>query len=146
VTRLPGPDKDSRMPGGTGPATTPGEASVPQYLLAVHTPGEAEYESPYATPEAMEAAFAAVGAFNEALQEAGAWVFAGGLLPPASAAVVRADAAGPRWQSGPYVTSGDRVSGMWVIEVADEATARDWAERATVACGNPVEVRPFAGG
>lgn len=119
---------------------------MPQYLLAVHTPGETEYDSPYATPEDMQAAFEAVGAFNEAVQAAGAWVFAGGLQPPATAAVVRVEGAGPQWRPGPYVASGDRISGMWVIEADDDAAARAWAERATAACGNPVEVRPFMGG
>lgn len=118
---------------------------MPQYLLAVHTPGEAEYDAPYATEADMQAAFAAVGAFNADLLAAGAWVFAGGLQPPASAAVVRSERGASQWAPGPFVASGDRISGLWVIEVADEETARDWAERASAACGNPVEVRPFQG-
>jgi hypothetical protein len=64
-----------------------------QYLLAVH----GDETAPPPSPEAMQEAFAAVDAFNAELEASGAWVFAGGLQPPGTATVVRADQG--RWCS-----------------------------------------------
>lgn len=58
---------------------------MPQYLLSVH----GSEGSPYATPEDMERAFRDVSALNGEIQAAGAWVFAGGLMPASTARVVR---------------------------------------------------------
>ena len=49
------------------------------YLLAVHGPVERAEYGDYGSKEAMEAAFAATGAFNDRLKAEGYWVFAGGL-------------------------------------------------------------------
>jgi len=110
-----------------------------QYLLAVH--GSAE--NPYRTPEEMQQAFAAVGAFNADLQARGSWVFAGGLLPASSAKVVRVKDGAVLRTDGPYLESKEHIGGFWVVDVADEAAALDLAEKATIACLNAVEVRPF---
>lgn len=47
--------------------------------LAVHGPAVMDEFGNYGSKEEMEAAFAAVGAFNDKLQADGCWVFAGGL-------------------------------------------------------------------
>jgi len=55
-----------------------------QYLLAVH-----HADAFPLPPEELRESLADTGAFNAKLTEAGAFVFAGGLLPAESATVVR---------------------------------------------------------
>ena len=88
---------------------------------------------------------AMTGAFNEELTAAGAWVFAGGLHSTSSATVVRASDGDVSMTDGPYAESKEQMGGFWVIKAADLDAALDWAGKATVACGAPVEVRPFHG-
>jgi hypothetical protein len=110
-----------------------------QYLLSVH----GSEASPYATPEDMERAFREVGALNTRLQEEGAWVFAGGLLPASSAKVSRIRDGALLHTDGPYLESKEHIGGFWVIDVADDAAAMAWADLATAACQGAVEARPF---
>ena len=110
-----------------------------QYLMSVHNDGR----SPYATEEDMHRAFAATGAFNDELQAAGAWVFAGGLEPASTAKVVRRRDGALERTDGPYLESKEHIGGFWIIEACDEAEALAWAEKGAVACEGDVEVRPF---
>jgi len=112
-----------------------------QYLLSVHNAGR----SPYATEQDMHRAFAATGIFNEELQTAGVWVFAGGLEPASTAKVVRRRDGALERTDGPYLESKEHIGGFWIIEATDEAEALAWAEKGAVACEGDVEVRPFQG-
>jgi hypothetical protein len=113
---------------------------VTQYLLSVHGVEGA----PQPDPQEMADTYDAVADFNAELQTAGAWVFAGGLQPPGSAAVVRASAQGDVLiTDGPFAEGKEHVGGVWVIEVPDRDAAMAWAGKATMACRLPVEVRPF---
>jgi len=110
-----------------------------QYLLSVPMiDGE-----PPRPPDDMQRAYERVARFNEQLRSAGAWVFAGGLLPSSSATVVRADGGEVLVTDGPFSESKEHIGGVWVIEAADLDAALAWAIEATRACGEPVEVRPF---
>ena len=108
-----------------------------QYLLSVHT----SYEP--APPEVMEQAYGQVDKFNAEVQSAGAWVFAGGLHPPSTATVVRAQGGDVITTDGPYTETKEQLGGFWVIEAADLDAALAWAAKASNACMAPVEVRPF---
>ncbi|HSN07308.1 MAG TPA: YciI family protein [Candidatus Angelobacter sp.] len=110
-----------------------------QYLLSVH----GSEDSPYATEEDMQRAFADVDRLNAEMLASGAWVFAGGLQPASTASVVRVRDGAIDRTDGPYLESKEHIGGFWVIEAADDAAAIAWAERATVACQGAVEVRPF---
>jgi hypothetical protein len=110
-----------------------------QYLLSVH--GVDGTEPPSA--EVMGKIRASVNAFNGAVQAAGAWVFAGGLEPPSTAAVVTAGDSRVLTTDGPFIEGKEHIGGFWVIEVADRDAALDWAARASAACLGPVEVRAF---
>ena len=112
-----------------------------EYLLSVHNADE----SPYATEADLERAFAATGALNEEMRQAGVWVFAGGLDWSYKAKVVRVRDGALERTDGPYLESKEHIGGFWVLDVADEAEAIAWAEKATVACEGAVEVRPFQG-
>lgn len=89
--------------------------------------------------------FKQVEAFNQEVQAAGAWVFAGGLHPASSATVVRAHEGDVSMTDGPYAESKEQMGGFWVIDVPDLDTALDYARRGSAACEGPVEVRPFQG-
>jgi hypothetical protein len=110
-----------------------------QYLLAVHmvegepAPSEAEMQQSYKT----------VGAFNRELMASGEWVFAGGLLPPDTATVVRAQGGKVVTTDGPFAESKEQIGGFWVIKAADLDAALAIAARGSEACGRPVEIRPF---
>jgi len=109
------------------------------YMLAVHmTEG-----TPIPSEEEIQQAYRDTDAFNAELQAAGAWVFGGGLLPPDTATVVRAQGGKVVTTDGPFAETKEQLGGFWVIKVADLDAALEYASRASEACRNPVEVRPF---
>jgi hypothetical protein len=110
-----------------------------QYLISVH---HAE-GGPDLSDSEMQESFALVDAFNQELRASGSWVFAGGLKAPSTATVI--DATGPDVliTDGPYVETKEQLGGFWIIEAPDLDAAMDLAKRGSVACKNPVEVRPF---
>jgi hypothetical protein len=110
-----------------------------QYLLAVHmVEGQ-----PLPAEDEMQRAYKQVDAFNAELQSAGAWVFAGGLHPPTTATVVRAQGGQVVTTDGPFAETKEQLGGFWVVKAADLDAALDWAAKGSAACGAPVEVRPF---
>jgi len=109
-----------------------------QYLLSVYHP-----EGGIPEPEVMEKITADVDALNTELQQAGAWVFAGGLYPSSTATVVRVDGGDVLVTDGPFVEGKEHVGGFWVIKTPDLDSALEWGRKATRACTVPIEVRPF---
>jgi hypothetical protein len=71
--------------------------------------------------DVMQRAFEQTARLNEEMMAAGAWVFGGGLLPADAATVVEANGDEFLMTDGPFTES----------------------KKATVACGERVEVRPF---
>lgn len=115
------------------------------YLLSVHGPAERTEFGNYGSKEAMEAAFAATGAFNEKLRAEGYWVFAGGLEPASTATVVDGQGETPVMTDGPYLETKELIGGFWVIEAPDLDVALRLAAEGSRACRGKVEVRPFEG-
>ena len=115
---------------------------MPQYLISVCH--DDNYEVDFSTPDAQDRV-AQVGAFNDELQEASAWVFAAGLHPASSATVVRSSGGVVSMTDGPYAETKEQMGGFWMIEVADLDAALEWAGKASAACEGPVEVRPAQG-
>ncbi len=111
-----------------------------QYLLSVHGNEEDFAAVP---PEDMEKAYKQVDVFNAELQEAGVWVFAGGLHPASTATVVRAQGGEVITTDGPYAETKEQLGGFWIITAADLDVALGWAAKAATACMAAVEVRPF---
>ena len=110
-----------------------------QYMLSVH-----DVEgTPMPAPEVMQKMYADVDALNAEMQSAGVWVFAGGLYPPSTATVVKVQDGDVLTTDGPFAEGKEHVGGFWVIKALDLDAALAWAAKATVACGAPVEVRPF---
>lgn len=110
-----------------------------QYLLAVYmVEGQ-----PEPSPEEMQKAFADVDTLNAKLQADGAWVFGGGLHPADTATVVKTQGGDVLTTDGPFPEAKEQLGGFWVINAPDLDAALAWASQATVACRQPVEVRPF---
>jgi hypothetical protein len=127
------------MKGRCGAGPDEGSTDMTQYLLAVHmVEGE-----PTPSDDDMQRAYKEVNAFNAELQSAGAWVFAGGLHPPTTATVVRAQGGQVLTTDGPFAETKEQLGGFWIITAPDLDAALAWAAMGSAACGGPVEVRPF---
>ena len=90
----------------------------------------------------MQAAYRRVGAFNEELTAAGAFVFAGGLQPAATSKTLRVQGEDVEVADG-GVASDEPLGGFWVIDVESEDDAMRWARDGALACRETVVVRPF---
>ena len=112
-----------------------------QYLLSVHHEGD----YPDAASEDMQRMFKQVEAFNQSLQESGAWVFAGGLHPKETATTVRYKDGSTLVTDGPWSETKEQLGGFWVIEAEDLDAALELARQGAAACEGDVEVRPFQG-
>jgi hypothetical protein len=119
----------------------PKEKTMTQYFLSL--PHDSAEEPTMATMDAAELqeVFAAVDAFNNALQEAGAWVFAGGLNPPSTATTVDNTGDTPVLTGGPFAEAKEYLGGFWIIEAENDDAAIEWTKRASRALQSRVEVR-----
>ena len=113
-----------------------------QYLMSVWH--DEDYVVDFSSEEAQQN-MARVGAYNEELMSAGAWVFGGGLHPASSATALRPSGGDVSMTDGPYAETKEQMGGFWVIEAADFDAALEWAAKAAVASDGPVEVRPTQG-
>jgi hypothetical protein len=105
-----------------------------QYLVSVIHDSAA-----LATPTEM----AAIDVFNEGLQAAGNWVFAGGLGSPSTATVIDNRRGEAVFTDGPFLESKEYLAGFWIIEAPDLDVALKLATEGSKACNRKVEVRPF---
>lgn len=113
-----------------------------QYLISVWH--DEDYEVDFTSDDAQRRV-AQVGKFNEDLETAGAWVFAGGLHPASSATVIRSAGDDVSMTDGPYAESKEQMGGFWIVEAADMDAALEWGRQGAAACEGPVEVRPLQG-
>ncbi|MEV0611828.1 YciI family protein [Nonomuraea sp. NPDC050404] len=94
-------------------------------------------------PAELAEMIAAVDAFNTGLQEAGAFVTAGGLQPPSSATTVDYSGDSPVLTPGPSIEAKEYLGGFWIIEAENDDVAIEWTKQASRALRSRVEVRPF---
>jgi hypothetical protein len=111
---------------------------MPQYLLALHKADDDELSD-----EEMRQVWAGVNELADRMTDAGAYVFKSGLLPAASATVVRQSGGEFLITDGPYAETKEHLAGFWIINAADLDEALEWAKLATAAELRPIEVRPF---
>jgi hypothetical protein len=112
---------------------------MPEYMLSVH---HAEGD-PMPSGEEVQRAFEEVDAFNSRLQEAGVWVFAGGLMPIETATTVDNSGGEEIVVDGPFAETKEWLGGFWIITAPDLDAALRWAQEGSRACAGKVEVRPF---
>jgi hypothetical protein len=114
-----------------------------QYLLSAHTV-EGQVRDPM-TEEEMRQFMERVGAVEEEMKSAGAWLFSGRLHPPDTATVVRMSDGDVLTTDGPFAESKEHLGGFYIIEAEDLDAALAWAAKVTAAVNAPIEVRPFSG-
>jgi hypothetical protein len=110
-----------------------------QYLLSVHMVEGAEMPP----PDVIQRMYKDVDAFNQKLQDQGSWVFAGGLQAADTATVVRVQNGEVLTSDGPFAEAKEHLGGFWIVNAPDLDAALALAAEGSVACGAPVEVRPF---
>ena len=110
------------------------------YLLSIQQP-----DGGPPPPEFLEPIMRDVGAVNDELKAAGAWVFAGGLHAPSTATVVRFRDGDVLTTDGPFAEGKEHIGGFTIIKAPDLDAALEWGRRLTRATTLPVEVRPFQG-
>ncbi|PRX96321.1 YciI family protein [Allonocardiopsis opalescens] len=113
------------------------------YLLSIYQPGLAGEAPP---PEVLEPIMRDVEAVNQEIRAAGAWVFSGGLHPPTSATVVKAQGSDVLTTDGPYLEGKEHIGGFTVITADDLDAALEWGRRLARATTLPIEVRPMQEG
>jgi hypothetical protein len=113
-----------------------------QYLLALYR----DY-GVRVPPERSQQVWAGVNELGDKLEEAGAFVFKGGLQGGGeSATVVRQSGGDFLLTDGPYTETKEHLAGFWIINAADLDEALEWAKLAAAAEQRPIEVRPLFGG
>lgn len=94
------------------------------------------------TPEWFASRGPLANAVVEEIKAAGAYVFAAGVDPDlGNAAHADATSGALHVADEPYAATGERIGGLTIVEVDDDAAARHWAGRLAEACGWPQEVR-----
>ena len=89
----------------------------------------------------FEAVINAMGAYNEAMTDAGILIGGDGLTDAAQGSVVEFTADAPIVTDGPYGEAHELFNGFWTIQVATKEEAVEWASRAPLGVGNKIEVR-----
>lgn len=114
---------------------------MPLFLVTLHRPQGFDHAR-HLTPAVRRD----IDAVNEAMVAAGVRVFVGGLRPAGEARSVRLSPTGdPAVSHGAYLRTDSELDGLWILKVADLATAVHWGQQAARACRGDVEVRPFYG-
>ncbi|GAB1510149.1 YciI family protein [Actinophytocola sp. KF-1] len=109
-----------------------------QYLLSIYQPEGTP------APEVLEPIMRNLDALNQEMRAAGAWVFAGGLHPPASATVLRATGDDVLVTDGPFIEAKEFLGGFTVVQAEDLDAALGWGRKlAAVLAPLAIEVRPF---
>jgi hypothetical protein len=109
-----------------------------QYLLTVYQP-----DGPPPPAEELERIMAGLDDLNRELRAAGAWVFAGGLHPPATATVLRASGDEVLVTDGPFTEGKEHIGGFTIIRAPDLDAALEWGRKLARVVTLPIEVRPF---
>jgi hypothetical protein len=110
-----------------------------QYLLSVCYPAGSSQPS----PDALKKIMSDVLGVRQEMQDAGIWVFSGGLHPASSATVLRQQGGEIVTTDGPFVESKEQIGGITIVKLPDLDAALAWAGKLARATTTPIEVRPF---
>ena len=109
-----------------------------QYLLSVYQP---DGDPP--PPEILDKVMRDVGAWDQELKAAGAWVFTAGLHPPSTATVVRLRDGEMLTTDGPFAEGKEHIGGFTIIKAPDLDAALGWGRKLARVTTLPIEVRPL---
>jgi hypothetical protein len=115
---------------------------MPQYLLSVHSV-DGEPREPM-TEAQVQQFMKQIGALEEEMKSAGAWVFSGRLHEPDTATVVRMSEGEVLTTDGPFAESKEHLGGFYIIKAEDLDAGLAWGSKTTAIVGKPIEVRPFS--
>jgi len=111
------------------------------YLLATYAVAGEVPGAPH-SPEEMQAFMQRLVALEAEMDEAGAFLFSGGLLDPDAATVV-----GPgdgEVREGTFPDGAAQIAGFYIINADGGEVAQAWASKVAAATKHPIELRPFA--
>ena len=86
-----------------------------------------------------------IEAMRRELQDAGNWVFGGGLHPPSTATVVRVRSGEALMTDGPFTEGKEHIGGFQIVKAPDLDAALSLGRRLAEITTLPIEVRPFQG-
>lgn len=109
-----------------------------KYMLIMRTTDEAQAASRQVP---FEEIINAMGAYNEALMDAGVMAGGDGLTDPSEGFVVDFSAEEPIVTDGPYGETHELFNGFWILQVASAQEALEWAKRCPLGPGSKLEVR-----
>jgi len=109
------------------------------YLLSVCYPAG----STQPPPDALQKIMHDVGALQKEMQNAGVWVFSGGLHSADTATVLRHKNGDVITTDGPFIESKEQIGGITILKASDLDEALKWGRKLSQATTTPVEVRPF---
>jgi hypothetical protein len=116
---------------------------MPKYMLIMR--GTDEGAAAYEEIDFTEV-IASMGRYNESMMEAGVLVAGEGLSDAAEGAVVDFSAETPVVTDGPYGETKELFNGFWIVDVATQEDAVEWARRAPLSGpGTKIEVRRVNG-
>jgi hypothetical protein len=110
-----------------------------KYMILIHGSEEAWAAL---TPAEMEREMGAYFAYSQELAQAGKMVAGEELHPVATAKSLRVRDGKTHVIDGPYVDVKEQFGGFYLIDVANEAEALEWAAKCPGARHGGVEVRP----
>ena len=112
---------------------------MPQYLIAFND----EWVPDLTTDEIRERSRTGTAVIEE-MKAAGAFLFSdGGLDASTAVCSVEPSEGEPGFTDGPFAETKEHLGGFAVVDVPDDAAARDWAGRIAVAVGWPQELHRF---
>ena len=109
-----------------------------QYLLGMYQP-----DGPTPPPEVLDRVMRDLGVINQHINDAGGWVFSGGLHPASTATVLKLDNGQVVATDGPFAEAKEYLGGFWIVNAEDLDAALGWGRRIIEVTGLPIEVRPF---
>ena len=113
-----------------------------QYMLSVCYPAGGTQPA----PDVLQKIMRDVHVVQKEMQDAGVWIFAGGLTPPSSATVLRHQGGEVITTDGPFIESKEQIGGITLLRAPDLDAALAWGRKLARAIGTPIEVRPFQEG
>jgi hypothetical protein len=114
---------------------------MPQYLIGMYQP-----DGVVPPPEFLAPVMEKLGRLQAEMEQAGAWVFGGGLHDAGTATVLLAkDDGDVLLTDGPYTEGREHLGGFVIVDAPDLDAALDWARKQAAITRLPTEVRPFQG-
>jgi hypothetical protein len=111
-----------------------------KYMLMLYANEQGGAELP---PEMMAKAMQQMGAYQQALEKAGAFIGTAALMPTTAARTITNYEGQLKVEDGPYAESREQFGGYFMIEARDMDHAIELAAQCPAATWGPVEIRPF---